>query len=60
MGIPLTGTSLNSAHSLAPALVMSEQALSQVWVFIVGPVIGAIIAGLIYKFLYSKKEASLN
>lgn len=33
MGIPLTGTSLNSAHSLAPALVMSEQALSQVDIY---------------------------
>lgn len=60
MGIPLTGTSLNPARSLAPALVMGGQALSQVWVFIVGPAIGAIIAGLIYKFLYSEKEASLN
>lgn len=60
MGIPLTGTSVNPARSLAPALVMGGQALSQVWVFIVGPAIGAIIAGLIYKFLYSEKEASLN
>ena len=60
MGIPLTGTSVNPARSLAPALVMGGQALSQVWVFIVGLAIGAIIAGLIYKFLYSEKEASLN
>ncbi len=35
MGIPLTGTSQNPAHSLAPALVMSEQALSQVLIFII-------------------------
>ncbi len=60
MGIPLTGTSVNPARSLAPALVMGGQALSQVWVFIVGPAIGAIIAGLIYKFLYSGKEASIE
>lgn len=60
MGIPLTGTSLNPARSLAPALVMGGQALSQVWVFIVGPAIGAIIAGLIYKFLYSEKKLHLT
>ena len=60
MGIPLTGTSVNPARSLAPALVMGGEALSQVWVFIVGPAIGAIIAGLIYKFLYSGKEASIE
>lgn len=60
MGIPLTGTSVNPARSLAPALVMGGQALNQVWVFIVGPAIGAIIAGLIYKFLYSGKEASIE
>ncbi len=60
MGIPLTGTSVNPARSLAPALVMGGQALSQVWVFIVGPAIGAVIAGLIYKFLCSGKEASIE
>ena len=60
MGIPLTGTSVNPARSLAPALVIGGQALNQVWVFIVGPAIGAIIAGLIYKFLYSGKEASIE
>ena len=60
MGIPLTGTSVNPARSLAPALVIGGQALNQVLVFIVGPAIGAIIAGLIYKFLYSGKEASIE
>ena len=60
MGIPLTGTSVNPARSLAPALVIGGEALNQVWVFIVGPAIGAIIAGLIYKFLYSGKEASIE
>ena len=51
MGIPLTGTSVNPARSLAPALFMGGQALQQVWVFILAPVVGAIIAGLIYKGL---------
>lgn len=55
MGIPLTGTSVNPARSLAPALFMQGTALSQVWVFIVAPLIGAIIAGLLYKYLYPRK-----
>ncbi|MBR5953909.1 MAG: MIP family channel protein [Methanobrevibacter sp.] len=52
MGIPLTGTSVNPARSLAPALFMGGVALQQVWVFIVAPVIGAVIAGLAHKGLY--------
>ena len=51
MGIPLTGTSVNPARSLAPALFMGGQALQQVWVFILAPVVGAVIAGLLYKGL---------
>ena len=51
MGIPLTGTSVNPARSLAPALFMGGQALQQVWVFILAPIIGAIIAGLLHKSL---------
>lgn len=55
MGIPITGTSVNPARSLAPALFLGGEPLSQVWVFIVGPFIGAIIAALLYKFF--AKEA---
>ena len=51
MGIPLTGTSVNPARSLAPALFLGGQALNQVWVFILAPVVGAVIAGLLYKGL---------
>ncbi|WP_296788842.1 MIP family channel protein [uncultured Methanobrevibacter sp.] len=51
MGIPLTGTSVNPARSLAPALFMGGQALQQVWVFILAPIVGAVIAGLLYKGL---------
>jgi len=53
MGIPLTGTSVNPARSLAPALFMGGVALQQVWVFIVAPIIGAVIAGLLHKGLYN-------
>ncbi len=54
MGIPLTGTSVNPARSLAPALFLGGQALEQVWVFILAPIIGAIIAGVTYKGLISE------
>ena len=54
MGIPLTGTSANPARSLAPALFLGGQALQQVWVFILAPVVGAVIAGLVYKGLTSE------
>lgn len=51
MGIPLTGTSVNPARSLAPALFIGGQALQQVWVFILAPIVGAVIAGLLFKGL---------
>lgn len=55
MGIPLTGTSVNPARSLAPALFMGGLALQQVWVFILSPTIGGVIAGLLHKNLYTEE-----
>ena len=51
LGIRLTGTSVNPARSLAPAVLMGGKALEQVWLFIVGPFVGAILAALAYKFI---------
>ena len=60
MGIPLTGTSVNPARSLAPAIFMGGQALEQVWLFIVGPLIGAALSALVWMFLVKqKKQAAL-
>ena len=56
IGIPLTGTSVNPARSIGPALFTGGEALSQVWVFIVAPLIGAAIAAGLYKLLYSDKK----
>lgn len=53
-GIPFTGTSVNPARSFGPALLQGGKALSQVWVFIVAPIIGSILAGLFYKFVLKK------
>ncbi len=54
-GIGLTGTSVNPARSFGPALLAGGDALCNVWVFIVAPLVGGIIAALVYKFLASKK-----
>lgn len=48
IGIPITGTSVNPARSLAPAIWSGADALSQVWVFIVAPLVGAALAAIIY------------
>ena len=51
IGIFLTGTSVNPARSLAPAVIMGGEALKQVWVFILAPLCGATISAFTYKFL---------
>ena len=56
IGIPLTGTSVNPARSLAPAVFMGGEALKQVWVFIVAPFVGSALAAIVYKFLNVSKE----
>ncbi len=49
--IPLTGTSVNPARSIAPAVFNGGDALCQLWIFIVGPFIGAAIAALLWKMV---------
>lgn len=49
IGIPLTGTGVNPARSLAPALFAGSPALSQVWLFLVAPPIGAVLAALAHE-----------
>ena len=56
VGIPLTGTSVNPARSLGPALFEGGTALSQVWLFIVAPLVGALIAVVLWK-ITRKDEA---
>ena len=57
IGIPLTGTSVNPARSLAPAIFLGGEALQQVWIFIVAPLVGSAIAAFVFKFL-NKEEVS--
>lgn len=48
VGIPVTNTSVNPAHSIGPALFVGGWALGQLWLFIVAPVIGAALAAAVY------------
>jgi len=57
VGIPITGTSVNPARSLGPAVFAGGDAISQVWLFIVAPIIGGIIAALIWKYGFEGKSA---
>ncbi len=52
VGIPLTGTSVNPARSLGPALVVHGDALNQVWLFIVAPLVGGALAAAAYWGLF--------
>lgn len=49
--IPVTGTSVNPARSFGPALMVGGDALSQVWLFIVAPLLGGALAALTQRFL---------
>lgn len=51
IGIPLTGTSVNPARSLGPAIIVGGEAIKQVWLFIVAPPIGGVLAALVYRYL---------
>jgi aquaporin Z len=51
VAIPIDGTSVNPARSFGPALLARGDALSQLWLFIVAPVVGAVVAALLYAVL---------
>lgn len=56
VGIPLTGTSVNPARALGPALFADNNALSQTWLFIVAPLCGAIAAAAIHWVIHGEPE----
>ena len=58
-GIPVTGTSVNPARSLGPALVVGGTALSQVWLFIVAPLAGGALAAGLHQLFYRQQDAGL-
>ena len=54
--IPITGTSVNPARSIGPALFEGGQALSQLWLFIVAPLVGAAISAIVWKAIGGGKD----
>ncbi len=57
VAIPVTGTSVNPARSFGPAIITGGKALSDLWLFFVAPVVGAIIAAFIWKYGFETKDA---
>jgi len=55
VGIPLTGTSVNPARSLGPAIFAGSAALGDVWVFLLAPLVGAVCAVVVYRVLVKAK-----
>lgn len=55
VGIPITGTSVNPARSLGPALFVGGETLSQLWLFWVAPIIGGVLAAIVWKYIFEKK-----
>jgi len=53
--VPVTNASVNPARSTGPALIVGGWALAQLWLFWVGPIFGALIAGYVYRWLGSSK-----
>lgn len=55
VGIPITGTSVNPARSLGPAIFVGGDALNQLWLFWIAPIAGAVLAALIWKYVLEKE-----
>ena len=58
IGIPVTNLSVNPARSTGPALFIGSAAISQVWLFWVAPIVGAVAGGITYKTLFAEPEKS--
>jgi aquaporin Z len=57
--IPVTGTSVNPARSIGPAIFQGSWALSQLWLFIVVPVVGGLAGGFLYQALLGKAKSAV-
>lgn len=54
--IPITGTSVNPVRSIGPAIFQGGAALTQLWVFIVAPLLGAVLSAIVWRVLDSKEN----
>jgi len=57
ISIPVTNTSVNPARSTAPAIFVGGWAVEQLWLFWVAPIVGAAVAGFVYRFVFEGDEA---
>ena len=57
ISIPVTNTSVNPARSTGPALFAGPELFSQVWLFWLAPILGALLAGFLYSWLFSEQRA---
>ena len=55
LGIAITGTSVNPARSIGPAIFVGGTALKQLWLFIIAPLVGSAIASVFYKYILAEK-----
>jgi len=60
IGIPITGTSVNPARSLGPAVFVQGMAIDQLWLFWAAPMAGALLAAVVWLFLTDPKEMAKN
>ena len=58
ISIPVTNTSVNPARSTGPALFVGDWAMAQLWVFWVAPIVGAAIAGVVYRWLGGERNTT--
>jgi aquaporin Z len=56
ISIPVTNTSVNPARSTGPAIFVGGWAISQLWLFWIAPIIGAVLAGFVYSFIGGKSK----
>ncbi|UDY24377.1 aquaporin [Nocardioides sp. Kera G14] len=59
VAIPLTGTSVNPARSIGPALFAGVDAIAQLWLFILAPLLGAVLAGVTYPLLFGRDSEAV-
>jgi aquaporin Z len=60
IGIPITGTWVNPARSLGTALIVGGTALSQVWPFIVAPLVGSVVATGLHWIVYPRTKVAVG
>ncbi len=56
ISIPVTNTSVNPARSTGPALLVGDWAVSQLWLFWLAPLLGALVAGIVYRWLSPQED----